>query len=266
MQKSFRSFRILLVASALALGASQPVAGQLIYGADFEPDQFLGDTALVGQDAWVAPPILSPNAAVVTSDKPRQGKQTVHVLGADLEHSDFVAEASEGFYDAIGSYRRPVNYDTGNAQTIRVSAHVRIDGPLTAPGHHFYSASIGARAATTLDGEPSSVGAGELAISSDGFAYAYSGNENVPTFRASVPITLGEWHSLAVEANFATQINSFYVDDVLLTTFPFDPSEVYTGVLLRGAMLAYAAPDSATNKKADYASSYDKFSIRVVAE
>jgi len=43
----------------------------------------------------------------------------------------------------------------------------------------------------------------------------------------------------------------------LFISFPFDPSEVYTGVLLRGALLAYAAPDTATNKKADYASSYD---------
>ena len=46
---------------------------------------------------------------------------------------------------------------------------------------------------------------------------------------------------------------------------PFDPREVYTGVLLRGAMLAYAAPDTATNKKANYASHYNKFTIEVVS-
>jgi len=253
----------LIVASAIALvAASQPVAGQPIYTADFEPDTFLADTTLVGQDSWVAPGILSPNAAVVTSGKPRQGRQTVHVLGADLEHSDFVAEASEGLYDAIGSYRRPVNHDTGGTQTIRISAHVRVDGPLTAAGHHFYSASIGARATSLAV----SAGVGELAISSDGRAYAYTGNENVPTFLGSLPVKLGAWHELAVEADFAAETSSFYVDGVLLGTFPFDPAETYTGILLRGAMLAYAAPDTATNKKADYASSYDKFSIVVVAE
>ena len=164
--------------------------------------------------------------------------------------------------DAIGSYRRPVNHETGGTQTMRISAHVRIDGPMTAPGHHFYSASIGGRGSSESGG----AGVGELAISSDGRAYAYTGNENVPTFLASTRIRLGQWHNLAVVANFAAQTSSFYVDGRLLTTFPFDPSEVYTGVLLRGAMLAYAAPDTATNKKANYASSYDKFTIRVVSD
>jgi len=47
----------------------------------------------------------------------------------------------------------------------------------------------------------------------------------------------------------------------LLTTFAWEPSEEYTGVLLRGALLAYAAPDTTTNRKADYAAHYDWFSI-----
>ena len=258
----FASRSLLFTSCILLAGALQPAVGQAIYTPGFEPDTFLEDTPLVGQDGWIAPGILSPNAAVVTSDKPRQGKQTVHVLGADLEHSDFVAEASEGFYDAIGSYRRPVNYETGGTQTIRISAHVRIDGPMTAPGHHFYSASIGGRGSSESGG----AGVGELAISSDGRAYAYTGNENVPTFLASAPVTLGAWHELAIEADFTAEKSSFYVDGGLLTVVPFDPAETYTGVLLRGSMLAYAGPDTATNKKADYASSYDKFSIKVVGK
>src|SRR5262249_5759470 len=159
--------------------------------------------------------------------------------------------------DALGSYRRPVNYDTGNAQTVRISAHVRVDGPQTATGNNFFSAAVSTRAATLEGGEPSTASVGELAISSDGHAYVYSGNENVPTFLASVPVTLGEWHSLAVAADFATQTSSFYVDDVYLITIPFEPSETFTGVLLRGTLLAYLAPDTATDHKADYAASYD---------
>jgi len=275
MQKSFTShiagrpftpLTLMFACALLLIGALPAAFGQTIYDTKFEPNTFLEDTALVGQDGWIAPPPLSPNAAVVTRDNPRQGKQSVHVLGADLEHQDFINELTGGYYDAIGSYRRPVNYDTGNSQTIRVSAHVRIDGPGTATGNNFFSASIGARAESTLNGEPSSAGVGELAISSDGHAYAYSGNDFVPTFLAGVPVTLSQWHSLAVVANFATQTSAFYVDDVLLTTFAWEPSEVYTGVLLRGAFLAYAAPDTAANKKADYASHYDKFSIGVVSE
>jgi len=264
MKTSFNqrcALRSLLVASAIGLvGALQPAAAQPIYTADFEPATFLDGAGLVGQDDWIAPPPLSPNAAVVSGDFPRQGRQTVHVLGADLEHQDFINELTAGYYDAVGSYRRPVNHDTAGTQTIRISAHVRIDGPQTAAGNNFFSASIGGRA-TSLD---VSAGVGELAISSDGHAYAYTGNENVPTFLGSLPVTLGDWHELAIEADFAAETSSFYVDGVLLGTFPFDPAETYTGILLRGAMLAYAAPDTAANKKADYAASYDKFSIKVL--
>ncbi len=56
------------------------------------------------------------------------------------------------------------------------------------------------------------------------------------------------------------------MDDELLATFAWEPSEVYTGVLLRGSMLAYAAPDTATNAKADYAAHYDQFAIKVVSK
>jgi hypothetical protein len=266
-RKPSLSIASLCAATVVTWIAASPLAtAQPVYSTGFEPDTFVGDAQLVGQDVWIAPPPLSPNAAVVTSDKPRQGKQTVHVLGADLVPQDFINDLTSGYYDAIGSYRRPVNHDTGNAQTIRVSAHVRIDGPQTASGNNFFSASIGGRAESTLNGEPSSAGVGELAISSDGHAYAYSGNDFVPIFLARKQVTLGEWHNLAIVADFATQTSRFYVDDELLGEFAWEPSEIYTGELLRGAMLAYAAPDTAANQKADYAAHYDKFSINVTGK
>lgn len=111
------------VISLIALpGTALTVVGQPIYRTRFEPGTFNEDTALVGQDGWVAPPPLSPNAAIVSRDKPRMGRQTVHVLGADLEHQDFINELTTVYYDAIGSYRRAVDYDTANAQTVRISA------------------------------------------------------------------------------------------------------------------------------------------------
>lgn len=246
--------------ASLFIAALHPASAQRIYSTGFEAPALVAGYTLVGQDGWVAPPSLSPNAAVVTSDKPRQGQQTVRVLGANLEHQDFINGATLGYYDALGSYRRPVNYDTGNAQTIRISAHMRVDGAQTGAGNNFFSAGISGRAQTT-EGAAS---VGEMEISSEGHVYAHSGNDLVPTFLASVPVTLAEWHSLAVVANFATQTSSFYVDDALLLTLHFDPSEVYTGVLLRGTLHAYTAPDTVTNKKADYAATYDKFSINVI--
>jgi hypothetical protein len=244
------------------LAAAQLASAQLVYGTGFEPDVYLEDTPLAGQDGWIAPPPLSPSAAVVTSDKPRQGKQTVHVLGADLEHQDFINEATGGYYDAIGSYRRAVDYDSGGTQVVRVSAHVRIDGPQTATGDNFFSASI---AAIGVDADGASSGIGELAISSDGHAYGYSSQDFVPTFLTSAPVTLGQWHSLAVVLNFAARTYTFLLDDVSLGTFAFDPSAT-SNVLRRGSLIVYAAPDTTTNIKANYAAHYDKFAIQVTGK
>ena len=239
------------------LAASPSATARQIFGTRFEPHAYLAGATLVGQDGWTAPPPLSPNAAVVVTDKPRQGKQTVRVLGADLEHQDFINDLTGGYYDAIGSYRRAVDYDSGGTRVVRVSAHVRIDGPQTATGNNFFSASI---AAIGVDAEGNASGVGELAISSDGHVYGYSSQDFVPTFLTSAPIALGQWHSLAVVVDFAARTYSFHVDNQALGTFPFDPSAT-SNVLRRGSLIVYAAPDTDTNHKADYGAHFDKFSI-----
>ncbi len=246
-----------------------PAAAQNIYTTRFESPAFVAGTTLVGQDSWLqGPPFLSPNAAVISTDRPRQGRQSVSVSGADLEHQDLVGEITGGYYDAIGSYRRPVDFETGGTVPVRVSAHVRVDGAQT--DGNFFSASIAARA-TLSDG--SNAGVGELAISSDGHVYGYSGNENVPTFLVSAPVTLGEWHDLAVKLDFAAQTYEFFVDGQSLGAFAFDavpdpgdPSLTYTTILRRGSILAYAAADADTLHKGDYSAHFDKFTIKADAE
>ena len=250
---------LFIVSTTALVGASQARAGQVIYATGFEPPTFVANTPLVGQDGWIAPPPFSPNAAMVTRDHPRIGRQTVHVLGADLEHQDFINEATAGYYDAIGSYRHPVNYDTGGTKTIHVSAWVRIDGPKTTKGNNFFSASI---AAIGADNDGNASGVGELALSSDGHVYGYSSQDLVPTFLTSARVRLGEWHRLTVEVNFAARTYSFLVDGKSLGTFAFDPSAT-SNTLLRGSLIAYAAPDTATQTKADYAAHFDRFSIGV---
>jgi hypothetical protein len=139
---------------------------------------------------------------------------------------------------------------------------VRLDGPATDAGDNFFSAALSTRAATT--GGTASVG--EIALSSDGHAYAYSGNESVPTFLGSAPVAPGQWHNLAVVADFAAQVSELYVDDQLLAIVPFEPTEEFTGLLLRGTLLAYAAPDDADHRKEDYVAHYDQFAIRVTGK
>ncbi|MFN0125769.1 MAG: hypothetical protein ACKV19_03670 [Verrucomicrobiales bacterium] len=94
---------LLLLPAALLAGFLQSAGGQIVYSTGFEPDTYLAGAPLVGQDGWFAPPPLSPGAAKVTSGKPRQGKQTVEVHGAELVSQDFINELTDGYYDAIGS-------------------------------------------------------------------------------------------------------------------------------------------------------------------
>jgi hypothetical protein len=254
-------------ALALLLGqAAHRASAQPIYQTGFEKKNFVAGSPLAGQDGWIAPPPLSPNAAVVTKDKPRLGEQAVRVLGADLQHQDFINELTDGYYDAIGSYRHPVNYETNGAGVVQISASVRVDGERTALGNNFFSAGITSRA---LLANGDTAGIGELAISSDGHVYGYSGNENVPTFLASTQVELGKLHTLTIIVDFGARTYTFMVDHHILGEFAFDPNNVdeegnpvdYTTMFLRGTLVAYAAPDTAELKKANYAAFYDQFSI-----
>src|SRR5262249_28819766 len=189
---------------------------------------------LVGQDGWTGAPPLSPNAAVISTDLYFSGQQSVRVRGADLVPQPFINTATNGYYDAIGSYRRQVDFDAGanHVPIVRVQANVRVDGPQTCvtappiPCNNFFSASVAVRAPAP----GTTVGIGELAISSDGKVYAYSGDDNVPgcpsqpcvaSFLISAPITLGAWHTLAVDVNFQTRTFSFSVDGNRLPGPPF---------------------------------------------
>jgi hypothetical protein len=187
------------------------------------------------------------------------------VLGDDLVHQDFINSITGGYYDAIGSYRKTVDYDTGGTQTVRISAHVRVNGKRTDTGNNFFSASIVARGAKVASTTPSgTVGIGELTISSDGHVYGYSGDDDVPVFLAKAPVSLGEWHNLAVDVNFTNSTFAFFVDDDCLGSFPF-PS-LPGNFLRRGSLIAYAAPDTTELKKANYSAFYDQFRIKVVDE
>lgn len=251
---------ILLVSSIWIVAALPSVSGQSVYTTGFEAPALHAGLPLAGQDGWVAPPPLSPNAAIITAAK--KAGQTVRVEGADLvSQPDIINAPTGGYYDAIGSYRHGVDYDTGGTQTVRISADVRLDGKKT-PHGNFFSASI---AAIGYNDEGGSEGIGELAISSDGHVYGSSGQDLVPVFLTSTHVALGTWHHLAIDVDFAARTYSFYVDDALLGTFDFAPSAT-SDVLRRGSILTYAAPNTAKDQKADHASNFDNFSIEVVSE
>src|SRR5690349_23209768 len=92
-----------------ALGAAGPAYSADIYNSNgFENPPFVAGQSLVGQDGWTGVPPLSIGAAVISTDLPFTGVQSVKVGGADLVVQDFISDLTKGYYAAIGSYRRPV--------------------------------------------------------------------------------------------------------------------------------------------------------------
>jgi hypothetical protein len=207
----FLPYAVLAAVNVWSLLAPDLAMGQSIYGAKFEDPPYLAGVPLAVQDGWFGIPPLSPLAAIVSTAHPRQGKQSVQVWGGDLEHQDFINDATGGYYDAIGSYRRTANFDTAGIVRVRISAHVRVDGPAT-PGVNFFSAALSARAAV-VDGDGNvvnSIGVGQIDISSDGHAYAHDGNELVPVFQASAarPFSPSTTLSLPLVAIFSRTSSS----------------------------------------------------------
>jgi hypothetical protein len=242
-----------LTALALACPAS---AQTTIYGTGFENPPFANGSILTGQNGWVSVGTLSPNASVISTSAARTGSQGVRVLGTDM-----VSQSLTSTLDAVGSYRRQVDYNAVANQTpvVVLEADVRLDGPQTTGGYvDFFAANIAARTSTGS--------VGELSISSDGMIYAYDGvagspDDNNPQIRGA--ITLGDWHKLAIESNFATGTTRFFVDGNFLGEFLGD-ADYASGIYGRGAMVTYAKYDTATNFRRDYTASFDNFRIGTV--
>jgi hypothetical protein len=131
-----------VVVGSVVLECASAAPAQVVYSTGFENPPFANHSLLVGQDGWTAPPPFSPDAAVVATGIHADGHQALRVRGRDLVHQDFINEVTGGYYDAIGSYRRPVDYETGGTEIVRVSADVYLRGGQQTPdGTNFFSAS-----------------------------------------------------------------------------------------------------------------------------
>jgi hypothetical protein len=210
--------RKLVFAAALGLSIAPLAAADkafhgTIYATGFESPTFTASLPLVGQDNWVGVagppgPNLSPNAAIISTDLVFSGQQSVLVAA--------------GYYDAIGSYQRVVNFDVGanRIPIVRVEAAVRLDGPLSPSANNFFAAAVQAIGLCDpiLPG-CHFPGVGALAISSDGKVYGWSGNNLVPgcpnppcvppaSFLISAPISLGACERRADILAFLKSVNS----------------------------------------------------------
>jgi hypothetical protein len=250
-----------LIALIWLVFLARSALAQTIYGTGFEAPPYTAGAQLVGQDAWSQPAIpafLNPASAVVSTVLPESGAQSIEALGKNLQTDDFISNVTGGYYHAIGSYTHSIGYNAGPTGKVRVSADVYVSGPTTT-GANFFSASV-----ASIGGDGS--GLGELAISSDGQVHAYSSDDLVPSFLFSAPVTLGAWHSLAIVDDFSAKTSSFYVDAALLGTSPFVASGNPGNTINRASLIVYAAPETSTLHRADYAAYWDNYSVESVPE
>jgi hypothetical protein len=248
----------LVAASPLPALAQGPAT---IYATRFEEPAFVAGLPLIGQDGWEAPPPppmspLSSLAAVVSTDKPRQGRQSIAVWGGDM----VTVEGPLAPYAAVGSYRKPLNHVVAPKRpVVRIEANLLLetDQPATegeSPDDDFFSMTLAARSG---DGET----LGEIGLSSSGHAVAYNFNAApgaVPAFTA--PIAFNEWHRVGVEVDFSgvEAVVLYYLDDELIGAMPTDST---SKVLLRGALVVYALPDGDGNERANYTARIDNFRV-----
>jgi hypothetical protein len=247
------------------IGAACTAPAQVIYSTGFEDPPLAANSQLLGQDGWsdAIPPFLNPAAATITGATAHTGLQSLQVRGQDLVSSDDPDtpeyDPITDPYDAVGSYRRPVDYDAAAAgyPIVRLQTDVYLDGP-TSTTPSFVSQSLAARSG---DG-----GVGEIELGSDGNVYAYTGNFDSPTL-FSAPISLNAWHTFAIDVDFLNDQYAFYVDGAFLVQHAFDAGFT-SDVLLRGSVVTYAYPDTAATSehRSDYTFRFDNFSITAVPE
>jgi hypothetical protein len=248
------------------LAPASAVYSQSLFATGFEAPDYANGSQLSGQNGWFAPspanppgyPFdLNPQAAIISSILPRSGMQSVQVQGADLHTDATILAVTGGYYNAIGSYRQTVAYNAGTQGVTIVQADLRLNGALT-PGTDFFSAAL---ASVGTGG----AGLGEMKISSSGNVYAYTGDDAVPTFLFSAPISLNAWHTLAIEDNFGADTSTFFVDGSELGSVGFVSDYNNDNTLQRGSLLAYAGQDG-PYAKADYTAYFDNVRIAAVPE
>ncbi len=242
------------------LCGSSALAQSVVYQTGFENPPFAVGTELQGQDGWTPssslPPFLSTGAAKITTADAKTGAQSVAVEGKAMTSAAEVAP-----YDAVGSFRRPVGYDTTvTGQTLlRLSVDAKVTGPGTVP----YSAFAGSLAARDNAGFTLA----ELELGPDGSIAGFGDQAPGSAPAVSGVVAAGAWHALAIEVDYLAKASTFFVDGAQVGLPVSFAGSGPSGVLARGAFVAYAGPNVAGSfDRSNHEIYFDNFSITAVPE
>lgn len=246
------AFTLAVVGIFGLLGAAFTANAQNLYSTSFEQPAFMPNAMLLGLDGWTTeiPPFLNPQAATITDRIKKSGKQSVVVPGASLVDS---SEFTGPFYDAVGSYRRPLNYTITPAQPfIRIEADLLLATQKPKTSGEFFALNIGAR---TGNGET----LGEVGIGSDGKVrtYAFDAPPGSPTVN-SRNISLNKWYRIKMVYDSKQKTLTYFINDTCLGSIQ---TPTQSNVLLRAAMVAYAGPEGNGNTRSDYTAYFDNFRV-----
>ena len=198
-------------------------------------------------------------AAKITGAAARRGEQSIEVRGAALNGAVDVAP----FYDAVGSYRRPLDYTVSRAKPmVRIEADLLLDTNQAPTAGDFFTLNIAARSG---DGKT----LGELGLSSDGKVntYPFDAGPDEPTPLFSTDTTFNRWHRVAIQLDDVNRKTTYFMDGQPLG-LPTDFDADTGNVLARAAMVVYARKDGGEtgtdgSLRSNYTARFDNFKVSV---
>lgn len=252
--------RFLALLLTLLCGSSSAPAQSVVYQSGFEDPPFAVGSELQGQDGWTPssslPPFLSTGAAKISSADAKSGVQSVAVEGKAMTSAAEVAP-----YDAVGSFRRPVGYDT--TVTGQTLLRLSVDAKVTGPGSVPYTAFAGSLAARDNAGFTLA----ELELGPDGSVAGFGDQAPGSAPAVSGVAAAGAWHELAIEVDYLAKASTFFVDGAQVGLPVSFAGSGPSGVLARGALVAYAGPNVPGGfDRSNHAIYFDNFSITAVPE
>ena len=226
-----------------------PSRADIVSTSGFEPPTYAAGTSLAGQDGWVDE--TSASAILVTTTDPRSGPQAVQV-----NYGGLVDVPADGLFE--GDTRHDFSYNaiaSGNPiETVTMS--VRLDGPGTNTGHGTHDDLLSANLVVVTD---TGRGVGSMVVSSNGNTYVFA--HGLPAYSFGTATTLGVYHELSVQINFATGAINYDVDGGQIGTNLLGPT-IGSGVGY--VRLDQEALDDGSVNASLYTAHYDDLGIRAV--
>ncbi len=249
--RTFGNTTCRVLAAALVMGwigfiPRNACAQVTVYDTGFEAPEWAAGQPVSGQNGWEAGNggTIGPLAGVISTSNPKSGSQSLKVSGSDL-----VYVASDGLFEGV--YRPAAGVDTSGWNFLRISADVRLDGPLSGntPADDDYSANVNVYNATE--------GLAEIYLSSNGMVVYDDGTSN---WVYGPTVDLGVYHHLAIDMYLSGLYSNFFIDGKYLGTLSI-PGSIATDktVAVNLANLAYA--DFPGFRHSDYTSNFDNYQI-----